>query len=180
MSIVAVARRTIEIPAGVTVTVDEESNVNVQGPNGQLARRLFHPQIQITIEDGEVVVEADLVRRKVAALVGTFAGHIGNMVHGASQDFQADLKIVFSHFPIKTKVEGDRVVIENFLGEKAPRRSKIIPGVKVQVKGSDVEVTGANKEDVGQTAVNIERATAVKGFDLRVFQDGIYIVNKPR
>lgn len=180
MSIVAVEKRRVRIPEGVNVTVAEDGTLTVKGPNGELSRKFFHPQIAVSVEDGRVVIEADLVRRKVAALVGTWAGHIGNMVHGAHQDFEAELRVVFSHFPIKTKVDGERFVIENFLGEKAPRRAKILPGVTVKAKGSDVTVTGADKEKVGQTAVNIERATRVRGYDLRVFQDGIYIVNKPR
>jgi large subunit ribosomal protein L6 len=49
----------------------------------------------------------------------------------------------------------------------------------VNVKGDIVDLTGANVEDVGQTAANIERATKIKGFDPRVFQDGIYIIQKP-
>ncbi len=180
MSIVAVERREIDIPEGVTVTVQDDSTVDVNGPNGQLSRRLTHPQITISVEDDQVVVEADLVRRKVAALVGTFAGHIANMVDGAAEDFEAKLKIVSSHFPIKAKVQGAEVVIENFLGEKAPRRARIREGCEVQVQGEDVTVTGPSKEDVGQTAVNIERATRIQGYDPRVFQDGIYITNKPR
>lgn len=180
MSIVAVERREVDIPDGVSVTVEEDATVNVSGPNGQLSRRFYHPQITITVEDDQVVVEADLVRRKVAALVGTFTGHIKNMVHGADQDFTAKLKIVSSHFPIKAKVQGDTVIIDNFLGEKAPRVSQILGETKVEVKGEDVTVTGPNKEHVGQTAVNIERATDISGYDLRVFQDGVYITQKPR
>jgi len=40
-------------------------------------------------------------------------------------------------------------------------------------------LNGPNLEDAGQTAANIERATKIKGFDPRVFQDGIYIIEKP-
>lgn len=180
MSIVAVERRTVELPDEVTVTVDEDSNATVEGPEGTLERRLYHPQITVTVEDDEVVVEADLVRRKVAALVGTFAGHLENMVRGASEGFEAKLKIVSSHFPMKAKVEDDEVVIDNFLGEKAPRTARILGDVDVQISGEEVTVTGADKEHVGQTAVNIERATGIQGYDPRIFQDGIYITEKPR
>ena len=50
--------------------------------------------------------------------------------------------------------------------------------VAVFAKGDKVTVEGNNVEDVGQTAANLERATVVKGRDIRVFQDGIYVVSK--
>ena len=43
---------------------------------------------------------------------------------------------------------------------------------------TDVVVKGADREKVGQTAANIERACRIKKRDRRVFQDGVYIVSK--
>jgi hypothetical protein len=55
---------------------------------------------------------------------------------------------------------------------------KILPSVKVEVKKQEVIVSGIDIEAVGQTAANIEQATRITGKDSRVFQDGIYIVEK--
>ena len=88
--------------------------------------------------------------------------------------------MVYSHFPMKIAVKGDKFIIENFLGEKAPRSAMILAGAKVTIKGNEVFVTGSDLEKVSQTAANIERATKIRGFDPRVFQDGIYIVEKAR
>ena len=88
------------------------------------------------------------------------------------------MKTVFSHFPIKTSVEGNQLVIQNFLGERFPRRADILENVKIEVKGENLILTSIDKEKVGQTAANIERATKVKNRDIRVFQDGIYIVKR--
>ncbi len=180
MSIKAVEERSVPLPEDVTVSVTEDGTVTVSGPQGDQSRRLQHPQITIEPREDEVVVTASPARRKLAALVGTFTGHIENMVNGASEPYTAELKIVSSHFPIKARVDGDTVVIDNFLGEKAPRHARILPETTVEVSGENVTVTGPNKEHVGQTAANIEDATYVRGFDPRVFQDGIYITNKPR
>jgi large subunit ribosomal protein L6 len=179
MSIKAIERRTVDVPDPVTVTVDE-ATVTVDGPEGEQSRRLHHPEIDIAVEDDEVVVQAEHARRKTAALVGTFTGHIRNMVDGAAEPFEAKLAIVSSHFPIQARVDGDEFVVENFLGEKAPRRADVLGDTDVQVSGEEVTVRGPDKEDVGQTAVNIERATQAAGYDPRVFQDGIYITEKPR
>jgi large subunit ribosomal protein L6 len=50
--------------------------------------------------------------------------------------------------------------------------------VKIEIKGEFLTITSIDKEKVGQTAANIERATKVKNKDIRVFQDGIYIVKR--
>ena len=73
---------------------------------------------------------------------------------------------------------GPEFVIENFLGEKFPRKAKILGATKIEVKGDQVILTGPDIEAVSQTAANIEQATKIKGFDPRVFQDGIYITKK--
>ena len=88
------------------------------------------------------------------------------------------MKMVYSHFPIQLRVDGDRLVIGNFLGEKKDRTAWIQSGVDVSLNGDEVIVTGINKESVGQTAANIEQATRIKARDPRVFQDGIYVVGK--
>ena len=167
----------IPVPEGVTVTI-KGPDVKVKGKNGELSRTFVHKQIQIKREGENVLVHADLPRRKTAALVGTWAAHIRNMVNGAQKDFEYKMKICYSHFPIKTKVQGDRFLIENFLGERTPRHARIMPGAKVKVSGDEIVVTGANVEAVSQTAANIEQATMIRGFDARVFQDGIYITQK--
>ena len=117
-------------------------------------------------------------KKKENALLGTFRSHITNMIIGATSGFEYKMKIVYSHFPVKTSVKGDKFVIENFLGEKHPRSASIIGDTKIVVKGDEVVLTGSNKENVGQTAANIEQITRIKGYDPRVFQDGIYMTQK--
>ncbi|RLG72536.1 MAG: 50S ribosomal protein L6, partial [Thermoprotei archaeon] len=75
--------------------------------------------------------------------------------------------------------QGKKIIIENFLGEKAPRITEIYgDDVTVRVEGDDVIVEGIDIEHVGQTAANIERVARVKEYDPRVFMDGIYIYEK--
>jgi large subunit ribosomal protein L6 len=85
---------------------------------------------------------------------------------------------VYSHVPVTVKVEGKRVLIQNFLGERSPRVAKIIGDTAVEVSGDEITVSGIDKEAVGQTARNIEQATSIKYRDLRVFQDGCYITER--
>ncbi len=75
-------------------------------------------------------------------------------------------------------ISGNTITIDNFLGEKATRTAAIADGVEVKVKGDIVTIEGNNVEHVGQTAANLEKATVVKGRDIRVFQDGVYTISK--
>ena len=177
MPIDAWVREEVEIPEGVEVTV-ENNVVKVKGPKGELERELKYPGVQIFTEDGKVVVFKEFPRKRDIAIARTFKAHIANMIKGVTEGFTYKLKVVYSHFPMTVKVQGDEVVIENFLGEKNPRRAKILPGVTVKVRGQEVIVEGIDKEAVGQTAANIEQATRITKWDRRVFQDGVYIVEK--
>jgi large subunit ribosomal protein L6 len=168
----------IEIPEKVQVSL-HEGVVKVKGSQGELSKKLSHPRVKIEVKGKHVIVTSEMPRKKEKAMVGTYGAHIRNMLVGATKGYEYKMKIVYAHFPIKTSIKGDIFVIENFLGEKFPRKTRILGATKVQVKGDQVVLTGPNVEDVGQTAANIEKATKIKGFDPRVFQDGIYITEKP-
>jgi large subunit ribosomal protein L6 len=100
------------------------------------------------------------------------------MFTGVTKGYTYKLKVVSAHFPISIKVKGNEVFIENFYGEKSPRVAKIVGSCKVSVVGDDVIVQGVSKEDVGQTAANIESATTVRRKDQRVFLDGVYVYER--
>lgn len=170
-------KRTIGIPEGVNVTIDK-MDVSISGPQGQLKRELWYPGITIKKVDSEVVVGTDEKRREQLAMLGTFESHLKNMITGVSKGYEYEMKVVYSHFPIQLKAEEKQVVISNFLGEKKARKAKILGNTKVTVKGDKVVVAGINKEDVGQTVANIRTATKIKRFDPRVFQDGVYLVER--
>lgn len=175
---VAEAREVVEVPAGVSVRF-EGPLVVVKGPKGELRRALASPRVRLEPTEGGIAVGCALARRRDRALVGTFAAHLRNMVRGVQEGWTYRLRVVYSHFPVKVKVQGGELLIENFLGEKAPRRARVLEGVDVKVEGDQVLLSGLDVERVGQTAANIERACRVRARDPRVFQDGVYIVEKP-
>jgi large subunit ribosomal protein L6 len=168
----------VKIPQDVQVTI-EGKTVQMKGQKGTLSKTLSHPNIDLTLTGNVIRIScSQSPRRKEKALIGTFKAHIKCMIKGVTQGYQCKMKTVFSHFPIKTTVEGNTLVIQNFLGERFPRHAEILKDVKVEVKGETITLTAIDKEKVGQTAANIERATKVKNRDIRVFQDGIYIVER--
>ncbi|WP_461863763.1 50S ribosomal protein L6 [Thermococcus sp.] len=177
MPIDAWVREEVEIPEGVEVTI-EGNLIKVRGPKGELERELRYPGVRIFTEDGKIIVFKEFPRRRDIAIARTFKAHIANMIRGVTEGFTYRLKVLYSHFPMTVKVQGDEVIIENFLGEKNPRKAKILPGVTVKVMGQEIVVESIDKEKAGQTAANIEQATKINKWDRRVFQDGIYIVEK--
>jgi len=168
---------TVKIPGNVNIQVDGRV-VTISGEKGKLIRDFSHAPLTIHKEEKSLRIRTDWPRKKEAAIIGTVSSHIRNMITGVTKGYTHKLKIVFSHFPISVKVKDKEVLIENFTGERSPRRAKIVGDVKVTVKADDVIVQGINLEDVSQTAANIEQATKVKIKDPRVFLDGLYVYER--
>lgn len=166
-----------ELPAGVEIDVQGKT-VNVKGEKGQLSRTFKAPKIKIEKKDKQVILSSETKKRVQRANMGTMRAHIKNMAKGVSDGITYKMALVYSHFPMTAKVQANTLVIDNFLGEKFPRKATILENVTVDVAGADITVSGINKEDVSQTAANIEQATSIRNLDPRVFQDGIYIVEK--
>ena len=168
---------TLQLPEGVNVD-SSGPEVKVAGPRGELTRRFEHAAINFEQKNGELKIIGKKLRRKDKAMIGTWRAHLTNMIKGVNTGFRYEMKIVFAHFPMKVAAKGNTITIDNFLGEKATRTAVIADGVDVKVKGDIVIIEGNNVEHVGQTAANLERATVVKGRDIRVFQDGVYTISK--
>ncbi|MGQ4556791.1 50S ribosomal protein L6 [Halobellus sp. GM3] len=169
----------IEIPDEVSAEVSN-LELTVEGPNGSVTRTLWYPAVSVSVEGDQVVIASEEEDAKTNATVGTFESHVTNMLHGVTEGWEYEMEVYYAHFPMQVNVEGDEVVIENFLGERADRRTPIRGDTEVQVDGEVVTLTGPSKEDVGQTAADIEQLTRVTDKDTRVFQDGVYITQKPQ
>lgn len=167
----------IELPDKVTAAY-KDYTFTIKGPKGELTRHFRHPKIQIEVGKADIKVISVLPKKKDYALTGTWAAHIRNMTKGVTEGFEYTMKMVYSHFPMKTAVKGDKFVVENFIGERHPRVANILENVKVNVSGDQVVVTGIDLEKVAQTAANIEKATEIRNYDPRIFQDGIYLVDR--
>ena len=178
MAKVDVIEKEVPILEGVKAEMKADELI-IKGSKGELRRTFSHPYITMSVKKGgPIVVHCDKPRRKDLGLVGTWASHANNMMIGVTEGFHYKMRIIFSHFPVKTSVKGNELIIENFLGERHPRKADILPDVTAKISGDSIVLEGINKEHVGQTAANIEKATRVKRYDPRVFQDGIYLVKR--
>ena len=159
----------MKIPEGTKISV-AGAKVTVSGAKGTLVRDFAHPDVKIAVKGDEIEVTGPLV------MVNTVEAHIQNMAVGVTNGYSKKVKILFSHFPIAVEIKGREMLVKNFLGEKQPRRLRIMGDVKVEAKGQEVTITGISKDDVGQTFANIKSATKIRNRDSRVFQDGFYEV----
>lgn len=170
----------VEVPDGVTVT-KKKHMLGFEGPLGKTFKSFRSIPVGIEVADGRITLKAAGPRKRDYAILHTARSIINNICEGLVSGYTIKMKVVFAHFPITVKAEGSEVVIENFQGERAARRTRIVgPTTKVAPKGDDVVITGAVWTDVTQTAANIELATRVKGKDHRVFLDGIYAYEKSK
>ncbi len=177
MPIAKKLEKTTKIPDGVKVEIGGDK-ISVTGEGETLSLTFKHPRVSVSVGKDSVALQCDYPSKVDMALMGTIISHIKNMIKGVTEGFEYKMKIVYSHFPIKAGRQGSEFVIENFLGERSPRKAKILGKTDIVINGDEVILTGPDIRDVGQTAANIEQITMIKGYDPRVFQDGIYITQK--
>ena len=169
----------LEIPNGVTITY-KKPMITVQGPLGKTWKSFRKIPVTIDISENKVLFKAQGTRDKSRAIMNTSRSLIRNLCEGVIEGYTIKMKIVFSHFPITVKVDGKKVLIENFQGERAARKTNIWGETKVVPKGDDVIITGHVLTDVSQTAAEIENGSRVKNKDHRVFLDGVYKFEKKK
>ena len=168
----------LEIPEGVEC---EFSDGTLKCKKGELSseKKLPLQRSRLKISGNSIEISCEKANKKDKAIAKTCSAHIQNTFKGLGEKFTYELEICHVHFPITAKVEGNKVVINNFLGEKVNRIAKITDEAKVEIKGQKVSVTSHDIEKAGQTAANIEKAARAPKKDRRVFQDGIFITSKP-
>ena len=167
----------IIIPESVEVTINE-NKIIIKGPKGQNSRTFDFGKVHLEKKENEILLSHKKATKNEKKIINTIVAHLKNMIRGVQEKFEYKLKICSSHFPINVKIEGNKVIIKNFLGEKVGREMIIPEGAEVTLDKEIITVTSTNREIAGQAAANFEKITKIRNKDKRVFQDGIYIINK--
>ncbi len=145
-----IGRQPIQIPAGVTATV-EGNVVHVKGPKGEL-RRTLHPEMQIKLEDGVITVTRPTEEGRHRALHGLTRSLIANMVEGVSTGFTRQLDIVGVGYRAENRPFG----LQLALGYSHPIEYRSPEGIKLTAPvPTQILVEGSDKEVVGQVAAEI-------------------------
>ncbi len=139
-------------------------------------------KIDVKLEDEKIVLECKKGTKKEKKLIKTIKSHIKNMIRGLEKEWIYKLEICYSHFPISVSIDkqNKQIIIKNFFGEKKPRYAKLLDNVDVEIKGNIIEVRSCDKELAGLQASLIENATRITNRDRRIFQDGIWIIEKAK
>ncbi len=169
----------IEIPNGVDLSIDNNI-IKIKGPKGENQRKFNNPILKIQKSENNLILKTSKNVKKEKRILYTTKSHIQNLIKGTLNEYIYKLKILSSHFPMTVSISGDYLLIKNFLGEKIPRKAKILQGADVKIEGDIITVKSNNIESAGQTASNIEQACRITNRDRRVFMDGIWITSKAK
>jgi large subunit ribosomal protein L6 len=168
----------IKIPEGCQLT-SKGFIVSAKGPKGTNDRAALSSYLTLTVQGQEAVIMSESGNKKAKREIYTASAHIRNLLRGVKEGYEYKLKICQGHFPVTVKATKDEFSIKNFLGEKVPRVMSVAPGVDIKVEGQNIKVSGIDIEKTGMTAAQLEHLTFISKRDRRIFQDGIYIIEKP-
>ncbi|MFH1359056.1 MAG: 50S ribosomal protein L6 [archaeon] len=169
----------IEIPEGIIASIEDDILI-IKKEDKELKRKLIS-LLDIKVEGNKVLLSAKRPRKIERKLFGTFKAHINNMIKGLTEGFTYNLTIANVHFPMNVSFDkgNNEIVVKNFLGEKKDRRIKLLEGVDVKVDKDTIEIKSYDIEKAGDSATRIEKGTKVRNKDRRIYQDGIFITEKP-
>ncbi|MDP4104616.1 MAG: 50S ribosomal protein L6 [Bacillota bacterium] len=160
-----VGKKPIEIPAGVTVTLNGNV-VTVKGPKGELTRT-FNPDIEIKVEENIINVSRPSESKEHRALHGTTRALLSNMVEGVSKGFEKALELIGVGY--RAQKQGNKLVLN--VGYSHPVEITPEAGIEIEVPANTkIIVKGTSKERVGALAANIRdvrRPEPYKGKGIR-------------
>ena len=147
-----IGRKPIEIPAGVTVSVDP-GRVQVAGPLGTLQQQV-PTRMTVAQEEGTVVVTRPTERGEDRALHGLTRTLIANMVEGVTKGFEKRLEIQGVGY--RAALRGTDLELQ--VGYSHPVTIKPRTGISFEVPApTQIVVKGTDKQQVGQTAAEIRK-----------------------
>jgi len=146
-----IGRMPVPIPEGVTVTVDG-GRVTVKGPRGELSRQV-HPNMEVRVEDGAIVVSRPDDQRQNRALHGLTRALLNNMVEGVTRGFQK--RLVIQGVGYRAEQQGKGLSLQVGFSHSVPVTPPEGISVTADNGGRTIIVEGNDKELVGEFAARI-------------------------
>lgn len=155
-----IGKMPIKIENGVKVEVNGDNIVTVTGPLGTLSQEV-DKNIKVTVENNEVILTRNSDESEIKAKHGLYRALINNMVKGVSTGFKKVL--VINGVGYKAQKQGNKLVLN--IGFSIPFEVVETDGIKLNVlENNKVEVSGINKELVGQMASKIRDLKPVEPY----------------
>ena len=147
-----IGRLPIDIPSGVTITVDGQ-DVAVKGPKGELSLTVSSP-IEVRLDENQLVVSRPDDERESRSLHGLTRTLINNNIIGVTQGYTKGLEVVGTGYRVAQRGSS----IEFALGFSHPVLVEPPAGITFTVEGNNrVTVAGIDKQAVGEAAANIRK-----------------------
>ena len=149
-----IGNQSIKVPAGVTIDVDQNNQITVKGPKGEL-NFAFDKNIKVNVENDEISVTRPNDSLRMKALHGTTRALLNNMVIGVSEGYTKILDIKGVGY--RAQLKDPKTLVLN-VGYSNPVEMAIPEGLTIELpKNTEVHVKGANKQMVGEFAANIRK-----------------------
>ncbi len=167
----------IEVPENISALIEGDYIV-VKGKLGSSRQKFNTKYAKIEVNGRTIKIsdpENKMLLNKYARIETALSNEIKRSFVNVENGIERKMEIIYSHFPMSTEIKGKKFMIKNYLGRKINTSADIVGDTKIDVKGQNITVKGTDAYDVGQTVANIRNACKARGFDSRVFQDGIYV-----
>ena len=147
-----IGKKSIEIPAGVTVTLDGRT-VTVKGAKGQLAWTVVD-EIAIKQEGSEITLTPVEDTQRARSMWGLSRTLVSNMVEGVSKGFEQNLELVGVGY--RAAMKGSTLSLQLGFSHDVD----IVPPAGISFtsgKQTEIKVSGIDKQAVGEMAAKIRR-----------------------
>lgn len=145
-----IGNKPVQIPEKVKIDLAGDK-ILVDGPKGSLDLDK-HPAVELTVEDGNVIVTTDKNDRKKVALQGLFRALVANMVTGVTTGYEK--KLLLAGIGYRAEAKGNSLVLN--VGYSNPVNFSLPEGVSATVNSNtEITLAGISKELVGETAAKI-------------------------
>ncbi len=163
----------VEIPAGVTITVDDNL-VKVVGPKGELTQQIL-PEVSVNTTESQLIVARASEEKLAKSQHGLMRSLVQNMVEGVTKGFEKKLEVNGVGF--KVNLQGNKLVLN--LGFSHPIDFEAPSSIQLAVDKNQITISGINKQEVGQVAADIrklKKPEPYKGKGIKYIDE--YIIRK--
>jgi large subunit ribosomal protein L6 len=145
----------VELPSGVTVTVDDANVVTVKGPLGSLSQKI-DDDIKVEVENNTLVLSRPNDEKRLKSLHGLYRALIANMVVGVSKGYRKELELVGVGY--RAEASGQR--LEMSLGYSHDIIMELPQEIKVETKTEKrsnpiITLSSIDKQLIGHVAAKI-------------------------